>query len=84
LQDAAELAARSGAQLELIGIAVRNTATRRDVQLPAELFTTDAASLIDQADVVIELLGGLDPAGTYIQRALRRGASVITGNKALI
>ena len=84
LQDAAELAARSGAQLELIGIAVRNTATRRDVQLPAELFTTDAASLIDQADVVIELLGGLDPAGTHIQRALRRGASVITGNKALI
>lgn len=84
LEDAAELTGRSGARLELIGIAVRNTGSRRDVELPAELFTTDAAALIDAADVVIELLGGLDPAGNYIRRALSRGASVITGNKALI
>ncbi|ALQ31184.1 homoserine dehydrogenase [Glutamicibacter soli] len=84
LEDAAALADRSGAALELTGIAVRNTASERDVQLPAELFTTDANSLIDQADVVIELLGGLHPAGDYIARALKRGASVITGNKALI
>ena len=84
LEDGPELAARSGARLELIGIAVRDTAARRDVELPAQLFTTDANQLIDAADVVIELLGGLEPAGDYIARALGRGASVITGNKALI
>ncbi|MCW4466616.1 homoserine dehydrogenase [Glutamicibacter sp. MNS18] len=84
LEDQAELTTRSGAQLELTGIAVRNTSTTRDVEIPAGLFTTDAETLIDGADVVIELLGGLEPAGTYIARALTRGASVITGNKALI
>ncbi|WP_431711700.1 homoserine dehydrogenase [Glutamicibacter uratoxydans] len=84
LEDQTEITARSGAQLELIGIAVRNLSAQRDVQLPDGLFTTDAEALIDAADVVIELLGGLDPAGAYIARALERGASVITGNKALI
>ncbi|GAA1410124.1 homoserine dehydrogenase [Glutamicibacter uratoxydans] len=84
LDDAQALAERSGVSLELIGIAVRTVDAKRDVQLPAELFTTDANALIDQADVVIELLGGLQPAGDYIARALSRGASVVTGNKALI
>ncbi|MGP9527690.1 homoserine dehydrogenase [Arthrobacter sp. S41] len=84
LEDANELASRSGAGLQLIGIAVRNLDTKRDVDLPKELFTTDALALIEKADVVIELLGGLDPAGQYIAAALSKGASVITGNKALI
>lgn len=84
LEDANALAARSGAGLQLIGIAVRNLEAKRDVDLPQDLFTTDANALIDDADVVIELLGGLEPAGAYITRALSKGASVITGNKALI
>lgn len=79
-----ELATRAGANLELIGVAVRNIGAPRDVQLPPELLTTDAHGLIERADVVIELLGGLQPAGDYIAAALRRGASVVTGNKALI
>ncbi|WP_121866558.1 homoserine dehydrogenase [Glutamicibacter nicotianae] len=84
LEDANELAARSGAGLQLIGIAVRNLDAKRDAALPQELFTTDAPGLIAQADVVIELLGGMEPAGEYIAAALSKGASVITGNKALI
>lgn len=84
LEDAAVLTDRAGARLELAGIAVRNTATKRDVEIPAELFTTDAQALVDEADIVIELLGGLEPAGNLIRRALTRGASVITGNKALL
>ena len=83
-QDAAVLADRAGANLELAGIAVRNTAAKRDVDLPADLFTTDAEALVDGADIVIELLGGLEPAGSLIRRALSRGASVVTGNKALL
>ncbi|MGO3255132.1 MAG: homoserine dehydrogenase [Glutamicibacter ardleyensis] len=84
IEDGGALAARSGASLELTGIAVRNLEAKRDVQLDAKLFTLDAEALIDSADVVIELLGGMEPAGAYIERALARGASVITGNKALI
>ena len=76
--------ARVGAELTLSGIAVRNLDGKRDADLPAELFTTDAQQLISEADVVIELLGGMEPAGEYIAAALSKGASVITGNKALI
>ncbi|MCV9993929.1 homoserine dehydrogenase [Paeniglutamicibacter sp. ZC-3] len=78
------LADRAGAKLELAGIAVRSLETKRDAAIPAELLTTDAPALVDGADIVIELLGGLEPAGELIRRALARGASVVTGNKALL
>ena len=80
----AELAQRIGADFELIGIAVRNLHGHRDVELPQQLFTTDADRLIDEADIVIELIGGIEPARTYIERALSDGKDVITANKALL
>lgn len=79
-----ELAQRAGAHLELIGIAVRNLDAPRDTELPRELFTTDAESLILNADIVIELMGGVEPARGYILQALGSGADVVTGNKALL
>ena len=79
-----ELAARVGAGLELVGIAVRTVDAPRDVDLPAELITTDAESLILGADIVVELMGGLEPARTLILQALTSGADVITANKALL
>ncbi len=79
-----ELAARVGAGLELVGIAVRSMDAQRDVELPAELLTTDAESLILGADIVVELMGGLEPARTLILQALTSGADVITANKALL
>lgn len=79
-----ELAHRVGAELELIGIAVRNVDAKRDVDLPSELFTTDAESLIARADLVVELIGGIELARTLIRTALERGADVVTANKALI
>jgi homoserine dehydrogenase len=84
LGDAEELAARTGARLELAGIAVRNPAAPRGTDLPAGLFTDDAAALVDGADIVIELMGGLEPAGTLIRQAIAGGATVVTGNKALL
>lgn len=84
LEDADSLAARTGARLELVGIAVRNVDAPRDVELPRELFTTDASALVRGADVVIELLGGLEPARTLILEAIEHGATVVTGNKALL
>ncbi|MGN6125508.1 MAG: homoserine dehydrogenase [Humibacter sp.] len=79
-----ELAAPGGAGLELVGISVRDPDAPRRVDLPRELFTTDARSLILSADIVIELMGGVDPAREYVLLALNSGADVITGNKALL
>lgn len=79
-----ELAARIGARLELIGIAVRDLKATRDVSLPSELFTTDAEQLILGADIVVELMGGIEPARSLIVSAISSGADVVTANKALI
>ncbi|WP_100810303.1 homoserine dehydrogenase [Microbacterium sp. BR1] len=79
-----ELADRAGARLELAGIAVRDVDAPRDVDLPRELFTTDADSLIVGSDIVIELMGGIEPARTSILHAISSGADVVTANKALL
>ena len=59
LENKAELAARVGAELELVGIAVRNLESKRPAGVPVELLTTDAESLIVGADIVIEVMGGI-------------------------
>lgn len=84
LEHGEELAARIGARLTLSGIAVRDVNAKRDVDLPQELFTTDAERLVQSADIVIELMGGIEPARTLIKQALQAGADVVTANKALI
>ncbi|GAB2707180.1 homoserine dehydrogenase [Arthrobacter bambusae] len=84
LDDADALAARTGARLQLSGIAVRNLDSERDVELPRELFTTDADTLVKDADLVIELMGGIEPARSLILTAMQNGACVVTGNKALL
>ncbi len=84
LEHGPELAARAGAGLELVGVAVRDPKAKRDTDIPAELITTDAESLILGADIVIELIGGLEPARSYILQALTSGADVVTANKALL
>ncbi|MFI5085281.1 MAG: homoserine dehydrogenase [Actinomycetales bacterium] len=84
LTDADNLAARTGARLELTGIAVRHPDAPRDAGLPRELFTADAESLARDADIVIELIGGIEPARALILTAIAHGACVVTGNKALL
>ncbi|WP_308493371.1 homoserine dehydrogenase [Microbacterium terrisoli] len=84
IRHADELADRSGAALELAGIAVRDIDAPRDVDLPRELLTTDADTLIVGSDIVIELMGGIDTARAHILTALNSGADVVTGNKALL
>jgi homoserine dehydrogenase len=84
LEHGPELANRAGAGLELVGVAVRDLEATRTAEIPKELLTTDAESLILGADIVIELMGGLEPARTLILQALNSGADVITGNKALL
>ena len=83
-ENKSELAARVGAELDLVGIAVRDLNSKRAEGVPAELLTTDAESLILGADIVIEVMGGIEPARTYILQALNSGSDVITANKALL
>ncbi len=83
---AADLAARIGAPLELAGIAVRRPHRVRDLPVDPALFTTDALELATRrdVDVVIEVIGGIEPARALILGALENGASVVTANKALL
>jgi homoserine dehydrogenase len=84
LEHSEELALRVGAELELVGVLVRNLDSPRNASIPKELLTLDAENLILGADLVIELLGGIEPAKTYITMALESGSDVVTANKALV
>jgi homoserine dehydrogenase len=84
LEHGDELSERVGAGLELVGVAVRDLNAARSADIPQHLLTTDARSLILGADIVVELMGGLEPAREYLELALNSGADVITANKALL
>jgi homoserine dehydrogenase len=85
-EQAHDLAARVGAPIELVGVAVRRPELQRDAEVPAELLTTDAVGLVSRGDVdlVVEVIGGIEPARSLILTALENGASVVTANKALL
>lgn len=84
LENKDELAARVGAELQLAGVLVRDKRAARGFGIPQELITTEADQLILGADIVIEVMGGIEPARTYILAALNSGSDVITANKALL
>jgi homoserine dehydrogenase len=84
-EHADDMAARVGAPLEIVGIAVRRAGRdRSDLGVDPSLFTTDADDLVTRADVVVEVIGGIEPARSLIVAALERGKSVVTANKALL
>jgi homoserine dehydrogenase len=77
---------RLGAGLRVAAVAVRNAARRRDVDVDRRKLTVDARRIVaDPAiDVVVELIGGLEPARTLVLAAIRAGKDVVTANKALL
>ena len=80
-----DFAARVGQRLEITAVVVRDLAKDRSATgLDASVFTTDAEAAIAGADIVVELMGGIEPAKSLIETALTNGASVITANKALL
>ncbi|MHB1474937.1 MAG: homoserine dehydrogenase, partial [Dermatophilaceae bacterium] len=84
-EHAGDLAARVGRPLEIVGVAVRRPdKNRSETGVDASLFTVDAEELVTRADVVIEVIGGIEPARSLILRAMAHGASVVTANKALL
>jgi homoserine dehydrogenase len=84
-EEAAELAVRSGAQLEIAGIAVRRLSHPRP-GVDRDLLTTDAMGLATRPDVdiVVEVIGGIEPAHSLILAAMERGKPVVSANKALL
>ncbi len=86
MEQAGDLTARVGAPVELVGVAVRRLDAAREVDVPDGLLTTDAEALVRRADVdlVVEVIGGIEPARSLILAALENGASVVTANKALL
>jgi homoserine dehydrogenase len=84
LEQSEDLAARVGAPLELVGVAVRDAGRARD-GVPPELLTDDPEALIARGnDIVVEVMGGIEPARTLILQAMAAGSSVVTANKALL
>jgi homoserine dehydrogenase len=87
LQDNADaIARRSGAHIEILLVAVRDPSKKRDVPLTPDVFTDDPRKVVDEAwvDVVVELIGGIEPARSLILRAFDGGKSVVTANKELL
>ncbi len=84
--DAEGIAARSGVRLEIVRVAVRNLAKPRSTTLAPARLTHDAHAVVtaDDVDVVVELIGGIEPARTLIVDALKAGKPVVTANKELV
>ncbi len=80
------IAAKTGLELEVRGVAVRDLAKARAFEIPGDLLTDDPAVVVDdpQVQIVVEVMGGLEPAGDLVLRALESGKAVVTANKELV
>jgi homoserine dehydrogenase len=85
-ENSALIEARAGVGIEVTRVAVRDTKRKRDVDLPRGVFTDDPRTVVasDGVDVVVEVMGGIEPARELIGEALRAGKPVVTANKELI
>ena len=84
LEQSEDLEARSGAPLVLVGVGVKD-ANKQRPGIPKELITSDVSSLLTKdIDILVEVMGGLEPARTHILDAMSRGISVVTANKELL
>lgn len=85
-EHADDIARRAGCRVEVARVAVRHPGRARDVPLPSSAFTDDPTAVVEDPDVdiVCELIGGLEPAGSLILAAFDRGKPVVTANKELL
>lgn len=83
-EQAEDFAARAGARMRVSSILVRDLGAERDEAIDRDLLTTDPDEAILGKDIVVELIGGIEPARTLVLSALDKGISVVTGNKALL
>jgi homoserine dehydrogenase len=85
-EQSTDLEHRIGVPVEVAGIAVRRPALRREVDVDPALLTTDAHALVtrDDVDIVVEVIGGIEPARSLLLAAFGAGKPVVTANKALL
>ena len=85
-EQADAIEARTGLRLEVTRVAVRNIAKARSVALPEGSLTHDAEEVVNDPDVdiVVEVIGGIEPARSLVLDALKAGKPVVTGNKELL
>jgi homoserine dehydrogenase len=81
-----DIAARAGCRIEIARAAVRNPSKARDVPLDASAFTDEPMHVLDDPgiDIVCELIGGVEPAGSLVLGAFERDKPVVTANKELL
>jgi len=81
-----DIAMRAEVRLAVTRVAVRDVGRERDVPVSREVFTTDASSIVadPDVDIVLELLGGMDPAKELILASFASGKPVVTANKELL
>jgi homoserine dehydrogenase len=86
VEDGNRIATRTGLELQLAAVAVRSRSRERNAPVPEGTLTTDAASVVldPTIDVVVEVIGGIEPARTLILDALKSGKPVVTANKELL
>jgi homoserine dehydrogenase len=86
IEHSAELTERCGVPLEVTKVAIRSPSKTRAVELPDEVWTTDPWAVIGdpQIDIVVEAIGGIEPARDLILEALKSGKHVVTANKELL
>ncbi len=78
--------ARTGVRLQVVRVAVRNVSRDREVNLPEGIITRDASALVADptVDLIVEVIGGIEPARELISTAIANGKPVITANKELL
>ena len=85
IENKSDLTFRAGANLELVKVAVKDIKTKRE-GIPSNLLTDDPKSIVNdpEIDLIIEVIGGINPAKELILTAIKNGKSVVTANKALL
>lgn len=86
VQETDRMQRRAGRSIELRSVAVRNPSKPREIEFPADRLTDDPMTVVhnDHVDLVVELIGGIEPARTLVLAALDAGKDVVTANKALL
>jgi homoserine dehydrogenase len=85
-EQGAAIQSRTGLRLEVTRVAVRNQAKARSVELPEGVLTHDAGEVVtaNDVDVIVEVIGGIEPARSLVLDALKGGKPVVTANKELL
>ena len=86
LEEPSQIASRVGRKVNLRRVLVRDRSRSRDVAVPQDILTTNAEDILDdpEIDILVEVMGGSDPAAGYFRRALESGKHIVTANKEVM